>query len=94
MDLCNAIGIRFGIDLPATAAFDYPTAAALADLVSAGTAPTQAWHKALAVMPTGVKAVYDIIYQHLDLPMLCLNSLHLSCSKLRTASLLSPIRGT
>ena len=62
VDLCNAVGIRFGIDLPATAAFDYPTAAALADLVSAGTAPTQAWHKPLAVMPTGVKAVYDITY--------------------------------
>lgn len=77
VDLRNAIGIKYGIDLPATAAFDYPTAVALADLVSAGTAPTQAWHEALAIVPIGVKAMYSINCQHLAYAILCLNSLHL-----------------
>ena len=57
VDLRNAIGMKFGFELPATAAFDYPTAAALADLISASTAPIQAWHVAFAVMSTGVKAL-------------------------------------
>lgn len=64
VDLCNAIGIRFGIDLPATAAFDYPTAAALAALINANMAPTQVWHVTLPVMSTGDKAVYRVTYQH------------------------------
>ena len=25
LDLCNAVSVRFSIDLPATATFDYPT---------------------------------------------------------------------
>ena len=38
--------------------------------------------------------MYSITYQHLNRAMLCLKSLHLSQSKLRTASLLIQSRGT
>ena len=78
MDLRNAIGMKFGIELPATAAFNSPTAAALADLISASTAPIQAWHVAFAVMSTKVKALLSTSYQHLEYAMLYLKSLHLS----------------
>ena len=78
MDLCNAIGTKFGIDLPATAAFDHPTAVALAALISASMAPTQVWPVALAAMSTGDKAVSCAIYQHLGHGKLCLHFLHLS----------------
>lgn len=42
VDLRNAVSAKFGIDLPAIAAFDYPTASALAGHLSADMAPTQA----------------------------------------------------
>lgn len=42
VDLRNAVSAKFGIDLPATAAFDYPTASALAGHISVDMAPTQA----------------------------------------------------
>ena len=41
VELKNAIGSKFGIDLPATAAFDYPTASALADYIEVRMAPSQ-----------------------------------------------------
>ena len=34
VDLCNALASRFGIQVPATMAFDYPTPAALANFVA------------------------------------------------------------
>ena len=62
VELRNAIGGKFGIDLPATAAFDYPTASALAAYISARMAPSQvgiAGHcKCLAPCTTSL-AVYD-----------------------------------
>ena len=78
VDLCNAIGIKFGIELPATAAFDYPTAVAMADLISASMAPTQAGHVAPAVMSTGDKAAYRMTHWLPDHANVCLQSLHLS----------------
>jgi Phosphopantetheine attachment site len=39
VDLRNAVAAEFGVDLPATAAFDYPTVAALAAFVSQQAAP-------------------------------------------------------
>ncbi len=44
VDLRNAIGSKFGIEVPATAAFDYPTASALAGHISARVAPSQVPH--------------------------------------------------
>ncbi|CAL5223543.1 g6075 [Coccomyxa viridis] len=41
VELRNAIGSKFDIDLPATAVFDYPTASALADHIKARMVPSQ-----------------------------------------------------
>ena len=40
IDLRNAVSINFGVDLPATVAFDYPTVAMLAGFVSERLQPT------------------------------------------------------
>ena len=42
MELRNAIAGRFGISVPATLAFDYPTLALLADFVAAAMLPAGA----------------------------------------------------
>ncbi len=41
VELRNAVGSKFDIDLPATAVFDYPTASALADHIKARMVPSQ-----------------------------------------------------
>ena len=41
VDLRNAVAAEFGVDLPATAAFDYPTVAALAAFVAQQAAPAE-----------------------------------------------------
>jgi len=42
VDLRNALGALFEIELPATATFDYPTLAAMAQYIAAAVAPRQA----------------------------------------------------
>ena len=39
VELHKSVNAKFGVDLPATATFDYPTAAALAAFIAAGSAP-------------------------------------------------------
>lgn len=52
VDLRNAVAAEFGVDLPATAAFDYPTVSALAAYVTQEAAPPEA-EAAAAAASTG-----------------------------------------
>ena len=53
VDLRNALVARFGLELPATATFDFPTIAAMAQYIAARMAPSQisepAWHDSAIV---------------------------------------------
>ena len=43
VELKNAVSAKFGVELPATVTFDYPSTAALAGFLATRMTPTQVW---------------------------------------------------
>jgi acyl carrier protein len=74
VELRNVISARFGVELPATATFDYPTIQSLAAYLSARVAPSPAQFVAGAVthsLQTGpdTQALTHAIQQVIQMPL-------------------------
>ncbi len=63
VDLGNAIGSKFGIEVPATAAFNYPTASALAGHISTRVALSQVLNSSTVNVLGMISDVYCTIYR-------------------------------
>ena len=79
LELRTSLQARFGLDLPATLTFDYPTIAALSRFLSGQLVPPSA----PAIVRTAFLSVNAAILQFLDYTMCFLNDPHrLSCTVL------------